>query len=82
MSPTGNFTLVAGSGITRESEDNGGDGGQAILARFSFQTNLLVDQQGTIYVLDRNNLRKISPFILPSLSLLPNCNCNNCRYYL
>ncbi len=55
----GTITTVAGTGIAGFS----GDGGPAVEAELNFPAGLVLDEQGNLYIADRNNhrIRKVSP---------------------
>jgi RHS repeat-associated protein len=59
IAPDGTVTIVAGNGMQGYS----GDGGPATSAELSFPVDLAVDDQGNLFIDDRDNnrIRKVSP---------------------
>jgi sugar lactone lactonase YvrE len=63
VTPTGQISLIAGTGTSCQKPPSCGDGGQATAARLSFPAGVAVDSKGNVYVADTgdNEVRKISP---------------------
>ena len=57
ISPTGTISRIAGTGEPFDKRD----GGPASIAQFGYPLDIVADALGNVYVLDRNQVRRIDP---------------------